>query len=56
MIYECLVCGESFTKDNAACKDGYMACPVCQSEDIVPIWDSEHPPTSVEEFGLKEVK
>jgi len=54
MIYECLVCGEVFKSEEAAWKHGYMVCPICQSEDLILLWNKERPPTRPEDFRLKE--
>ena len=60
MIYECLVCGELVRIDTQAGRagqgDSHITCPTCHSEDLEPIWDEEDPPTSPEEFGIKEAK
>ena len=56
MMYQCLTCGETFTDKDAGWSKGYMVCPICETEDVTTIWDEEDPPTSPEEFGIKEAK
>ena len=50
MIYQCLVCGESFKEADGEYADGYLVCPICGSEDLILIWDETKPATSVKDF------
>jgi predicted nucleic acid-binding Zn-ribbon protein len=54
MIYQCLVCGESFKQADGEYRHGYLVCPICGCEDLIVVWDENNPATSFEDFGLEK--
>ena len=54
MIYQCLVCGESFKESDGQYNQGWLCCPICHNTDLIVIWDETKPATSVRDFGIEK--